>query len=117
MKTATPSISDAEWDVMKVVWDHGPLTSGEVVKRLEAEKDWKPRTIKTLLARLVQKGAVEAKETEGKHLYAAKVSREALAKREGRSGLAGAGAFHPGRPAFTAADRRAEKNPRPGDPP
>jgi BlaI family transcriptional regulator, penicillinase repressor len=87
-KATTPAISDAEWDVMKVVWDHGPLTSGEVVKRLEAEKDWKPRTIKTLLARLVQKGAVEAKETDGKHLYAAKVSREALAKREGRSFLA-----------------------------
>ena len=53
-----PAISDAEWDVMKVVWDHGPLTSGDVVKRLADEKDWKPRTVKTLLSRLVQKGAV-----------------------------------------------------------
>ncbi len=88
MKNTAPSISDAEWDVMKIVWDHGPLTSGDVVRHLEAEKEWKPRTIKTLLARLVQKGAVEATETEGKYLYAARVTREALAQREGRSFLA-----------------------------
>ena len=83
-----PDISDAEWDVMKVVWDHGPLTSGEVVKRLADEKAWKPRTIKTLLARLVQKGAVGVDQSDGKHLYVAKVKREALVKREGRSFIA-----------------------------
>lgn len=85
---ATPAISDAEWDVMKVVWDHGPLTSGEVVKRLEVEKEWKPRTIKTLLARLVRKGAVASNASDGKHLYSAKVTREALARREARGFLA-----------------------------
>lgn len=88
MKGTTPSISDAEWNVMKVVWDHGPLTSGEVVKRLADEKAWKPRTIKTLLARLVQKKAVGVDLADGKYLYAARVSRELLAKREGRSFLA-----------------------------
>jgi BlaI family penicillinase repressor len=81
-----PDISDAEWDVMKVVWDHGPLTSGEVVKQLD-DRTWKPRTIKTLLARLVQKGAVVASEEGGRHLYAAKVTREAVVRREGRSFL------------------------------
>src|SRR5262245_55159767 len=84
----TPSISEAEWDVMKIVWDHGPLTSGDVVKRLADEKAWKPRTIKTLLARLVRKGAVSADESDGKYLYAARVTRESLQKREGRSFIA-----------------------------
>jgi BlaI family transcriptional regulator, penicillinase repressor len=83
-----PAISDAEWDVMKVVWDHGPLSSGDVVKRLADEKHWKPRTIKTLLARLVRKGAVAAAETEGKVLYTAKVAREELARREAKGFLA-----------------------------
>lgn len=85
-----PAISDAEWDVMKVVWDHGPLSSGEVVRRLAEEKpprDWKPRTIKTLLARLVRKGAVAAAEGEGKFLYSAKVAREELARREAKGFL------------------------------
>jgi BlaI family penicillinase repressor len=88
MKNHTPEISDAEWNVMKVVWDHGPLTSGEVVKRLADEKDWKPRTVKTLLSRLVQKGAVAAKDMDGKFLYAAKVNRDALARRETQTFLA-----------------------------
>jgi BlaI family transcriptional regulator, penicillinase repressor len=88
MPKPTPDISDAEWHVMKVVWDHGPLTSGEVVRRLADEKDWKPRTVKTLLARLVQKGAVAARDADGRFLYAARVDRDALARRETKSFLA-----------------------------
>ena len=84
-----PEISAAEWDVMKVVWDHGPLTSGEVVKHLATERQWKPRTVKTLLARLVQKGAaVAAEQGGGRFLYSAKVAREQLSRREARSFLA-----------------------------
>ena len=88
MAKTAPDISDAEWDVMKVVWDHGPLTSGEVVKRLADEKHWKPRTVKTLLSRLVQKGAVAASDADGRFLYSAKVDRDALARRETKSFLA-----------------------------
>ena len=82
-----PASSDAEWDVMKVVWDHGPLTSGDVVKRLADEKHWKPRTVKTLLSRLVQKGAVAVAEDEGRFTYTARVARELLARREAKSFL------------------------------
>ena len=88
MQKKLPSISDAEWDVMKVVWDHGPLSSGDVVRRLADEKHWKPRTIKTLLARLVRKGAVTATDADGKFLYCAKVAREELARREAKGFLA-----------------------------
>ena len=81
-----PEISAAEWDVMKVVWDHGPATSGEIVKHLEAERKWRPRTIKTLLARLVKKGAVLSREDPvGRFLYSAKVQRDAVVRRESRS--------------------------------
>lgn len=83
-----PDISDAEWTVLKVVWEHGPLTSGEVVKHLTDEKHWKPRTIKTLLSRLVQKGAVAADEADGKFLYAARVKRDELVRRETKTFLA-----------------------------
>ena len=89
MPERAPEISDAEWDVMKVVWDHGPLTSGEVVRRLADERDWKPRTVKTLLSRLVQKGAVAARgDEQGRYLYSARVTRQALARREAKSFLA-----------------------------
>src|SRR2546423_546087 len=59
---ALPQISDSEWDVMKVIWDSGPLTAGQIVQKLEGQKDWHPRTIKTLLGRLVKKGAVAMEE-------------------------------------------------------
>jgi BlaI family penicillinase repressor len=86
----TPQISDAEWEVMKSVWDHGPLTAGEVVARLEAETHWRPRTIKTLLARLVRKGAVKTEPLPGAtraFQYRAAVTRDACARIESRSFL------------------------------
>ena len=82
-----PQISDAEWEVMKAVWDGAPLTAGDVVARVAAEQAWKPRTIKTLLNRLVKKGAV-AMEPEGRrYLYRARVARDAVVRRETRSFL------------------------------
>ena len=53
-----PRISDAEWTVMRVVWGGGRITANRVVELLDGQADWKPKTIHTLLRRLVQKGAV-----------------------------------------------------------
>ena len=88
MTLRPPSISDAEWDVMNVVWSAGgPVTAGEVVDRLAPLKSWNPRTIKTLLNRLLKKGALAA-EAEGKrYLYRARVSREQCVRAETRSFL------------------------------
>src|SRR5688500_13897487 len=102
-----PQISDAEWEVMKVVWDDGPLTAGDVVRRLaevsagHPAKDWRPRTIKTLLGRLVRKGAVSGQEVDGatatgaagasggkRFLYRACVARDQVIRQESRSFLA-----------------------------
>jgi BlaI family transcriptional regulator, penicillinase repressor len=91
MPSPSPQISDAEWEVMKVVWESpGPLTAGEVVQRLEDSTHWRPRTIKTLLARLVQKGAVRAEpapDAARTFLYRAAVSRDACVRQESRSFL------------------------------
>lgn len=54
-----PSISDAEYQVMKVIWAAGvPISTNEVVEKLEKTTAWKPKTIQTLLSRLVKKGAL-----------------------------------------------------------
>lgn len=53
-----PQISDAELVVMKVVWEKAPVTANQVVSALENRQHWKPKTIHTLLSRLVQKGAL-----------------------------------------------------------
>jgi BlaI family transcriptional regulator, penicillinase repressor len=53
-----PSISDAEWLVMKYLWAHTPATTNQVVGALTATTDWKPKTVMTLLNRLAKKGAL-----------------------------------------------------------
>src|SRR5438874_2627441 len=82
-----PNISDAEWDVIKVIWDGGPQTAGEIVSALEGQKHWRPRTIKTLLARLVKKGAVKSIIEDKRYLYRAAITRQQAARREARSFL------------------------------
>ena len=54
-----PQISDSEWQVMKILWEGSPMTAMEVIKQLEDSRDWKPKTVKTLLRRLVDKKAID----------------------------------------------------------
>jgi BlaI family transcriptional regulator, penicillinase repressor len=82
-----PRISEAEWQVMDVLWQRSPQTANEVVEALARRVDWEPATIKTMLNRLVKKGALKFK-TEGKrYLYAPAVTRDACVRTEGRSFL------------------------------
>ena len=53
-----PRISEAEWEVMEVVWSAGAITANEVSDRLKGRKTWKPKTVQTMLRRLVDKGAL-----------------------------------------------------------
>ena len=55
-----PAISDAEWDVMQVAWAAAPqpVTASEVVEKLAGRKGWNPKTVRTLLNRLMNKGAL-----------------------------------------------------------
>ncbi|MBL7152545.1 MAG: BlaI/MecI/CopY family transcriptional regulator [Phycisphaerae bacterium] len=53
-----PRISESEWLVMRVLWSKGAVTANEVVEQLAGETQWKPKTVKTLINRLVKKGAI-----------------------------------------------------------
>ena len=64
-----PRIAESEWRVMQVLWEHGPQTANEVVSALSGEVKWKSRTIKTLISRLVRKGAVRYREEGNKYRY------------------------------------------------
>jgi BlaI family penicillinase repressor len=81
MMPKPPQISDAEWDVMSVLWENAPLTGSEVADRLQAH----PKTIKTLLSRLVKKGAVRYREEGNTYLYAPAVQKDKLIAAESRS--------------------------------
>lgn len=82
-----PKISESEWEVMKIIWSEHPITSGNVVKSLERSTEWKPRTIKTLLNRLVKKEAV-GYERKGKEFhYFPLIEKAVLVKAERQSFL------------------------------
>src|SRR3954463_2829046 len=84
-----PTISDAEWDVMQVLWQaSGPLTANDVVDRIAKPNGWNPRTVKTLLNRLVKKGALGFQAEGKRYHYTPRVSRDACVRRESRSFLA-----------------------------
>jgi BlaI family transcriptional regulator, penicillinase repressor len=77
----TPQISGAEWEVMKVLWAAGPLTGSDVAERLGAH----PKTVKTLLGRLVRKGALRFREEGNRYLYRPSLPREKYVAAESRS--------------------------------
>lgn len=58
MSKKTPNISESEWEIMIVLWEKTPLTANEVINDLQERTDWKPKTIRSLLDRLVKKNAV-----------------------------------------------------------
>ena len=53
-----PKISEAEFEVMKIVWKHAPISTNEITDRLVQATTWSPKTIQTLIKRLVSKGAL-----------------------------------------------------------
>jgi BlaI family penicillinase repressor len=63
-----PRISEAEWEVMEVLWRKSSLTALEVVQQIAPRKDWKDVTIRSMLGRLVRKKAVGFL-AEGKTYY------------------------------------------------
>lgn len=50
-----PQISEAEFEVMKVIWEYAPISTNEVTEKLTQTTNWSPKTIQTMLKRLVTK--------------------------------------------------------------
>lgn len=69
-------ISEAEWEIMRVVWAHGEVTSRVVIDTLKDKMDWTESTIKTLIGRLVEKEALETRKVGRKFIYSAKISEK-----------------------------------------
>lgn len=83
----SPKISPAEWEVMKVIWVQSPRTANEVIEALSQESNWHPKTVRTLLHRLTEKGALVSKKTGRVSSYTPLVKEEACVREETRSFL------------------------------
>lgn len=83
------AMSDAEREVLKVLWDHGPLLVRDVLERLAAQGQvWSRSTVITLLQRLEKKGYATSDKTQFAFVFRAAVSREEV-MHERMAGLAG----------------------------
>lgn len=69
-------ISEAEAQVMEVLWQRHPLSAEEVCAALAPQQDWQDSTVKTLLNRLLNKGAIRAEKDGRRYLYAPVLKRE-----------------------------------------
>ena len=75
-------ISEAEHEVMEVLWRESPLAAADVAERVDPARGWNIRTVKTLLSRLLSKGVLVHEEEGRRYLYRPTVSREDFVSRE-----------------------------------
>jgi BlaI family penicillinase repressor len=82
-----PSITDAEWNVMRILWERSTATANDVVQALEGYMHWKPKTIHTLLRRLTDKGALDYEKSGREFVFRPLVSERDCQLAESRSFL------------------------------
>ena len=78
-------ISEAESSVMEVLWQRSPRVAEDVVAELAREHAWQEATIKTLLNRLLKKGAIRAAKDGRRYLYSPVLKREDWVHGQSRS--------------------------------
>ncbi|MCX6858028.1 MAG: BlaI/MecI/CopY family transcriptional regulator [Verrucomicrobia bacterium] len=81
-----PDISESEWSIMEALWESSPQTASELTKTLRPTMNWAENTVRTLLTRLLDKGALKADENAlGTRTYLPAVKRESCVRAEGES--------------------------------
>jgi len=81
----SPRISESEWLVMRVLWSKSPQAAQEVFEQLDGKTKWKPKTVKTLIDRLVRKGAVKYQKDGRRYRYYPAVAEAQCVATERRS--------------------------------
>jgi len=82
-----PQISESEWEIMKILWGESPRTANDIIESLSPKVAWKPKTIKTLISRLLKKRAIHYRKLDRAYEYYPLVSKEECVKQESRSFL------------------------------
>ncbi len=82
-----PQISEAEFEVMKVVWKYAPINTNEVTKKLTQTTNWSPKTIQTMLKRLVSKKALTYEKQSRVFVYTPLVKEDEYIRQESNSFL------------------------------
>lgn len=84
---ANGELTEAEWAIIKVVWEKQPCAAGTVQETLEVSKDWAYSTVKTTMDRMAKKGLLEITKIRNLQLFSSKISQEQAKKGELRKTL------------------------------
>lgn len=71
-----PQISEAEYEVMKIVWKYAPINTNEITEKLLLTTSWSPKTIHTLIKRLADKGALSYEKDSRVFVYSPRVQEK-----------------------------------------
>lgn len=82
-----PQISEAEFEVMKIVWKYAPISTNEITDRLTKTTKWSPKTIQTLIKRLVTKGVLSYEKQSRVFVYTPLVKEREYVGQESNSFL------------------------------
>ncbi|MDF2672445.1 MAG: beta-lactamase [Clostridiales bacterium] len=82
-----PRISEAEWEVMKILWVKSPSSANQIIESLSGSNNWKPKTVKTLISRLVKKNAIGFTQDNRVYYYYPLVDEDECLKAESQSFL------------------------------
>ncbi|MBX4264867.1 BlaI/MecI/CopY family transcriptional regulator [Clostridium estertheticum] len=75
-------ISNAEWEIMKIIWSNSEISSINIIKELKDKSEWKPATVKSLINRLLNKNIIGFNKLGYKYLYYPLVSEDECIKLE-----------------------------------
>ena len=80
-------ISEAEWEIMKIIWKKAPVGSDEIIQDLSSKKDWSSKTVKSFLNRLLNKEMIGYDKSGRSYLYHPLLSEEECIEMESKSFL------------------------------
>ena len=85
--SALPQITEAEYEVMKIVWKYAPINTNEITEKLLTTSSWSAKTIQTLIKRLVNKGALTYEKNSRVFVYTPLVKESEYISQESNSFL------------------------------
>ncbi|MGV8981177.1 BlaI/MecI/CopY family transcriptional regulator [Clostridium sp.] len=80
-----PKISNAEWEVMKIIWNNSEISSINIIQELKDKSQWKPATVKSLINRLLNKNAIGFNKLGYEYFYFPLVSEDECIKLESKT--------------------------------
>jgi BlaI family transcriptional regulator, penicillinase repressor len=86
-EAAFGELTEAEWAIMKVVWEHQPCAAGTVQEALAIKRGWAYSTVKTTMDRMADKGLLKIKKVRNVQLFSPQIDRKQAAKGEFRKML------------------------------